>query len=120
MTNKPKLNQPDVETTFTTTGESLTINMTIPMKQFKDIFVTGTSVINQQPSLTFSECIKKWEEKGFMVENDEFYIFLNHRQHNLNIVINKKETKYHTYYGYISLELSELLTQTLKALEVRK
>ena len=35
--NKPKLNQPD--------GESITINKTIPSKQFEDIFVT--SIINK-------------------------------------------------------------------------
>lgn len=120
MVNKPKLNIPDVETTttFTATGESLTINMTIPTKQFKDIFVTGTSVVDQQHNFTFSECIKKLEEKGFIVNNkSEFYMFLDHEQHHISMFIHKQDIKYHIYYGYISLELNELLTQTLKVLK---
>lgn len=46
--SKPKLNQPDVEITTTTfnseTGESITINKTIPSIQFEEIFVTGMSI----------------------------------------------------------------------------
>lgn len=38
--NKPKLNQPD-------NGESITINKTIPSKQFEDIFVIGTTNMNK-------------------------------------------------------------------------
>ena len=69
---------------------------------------------------TLKKCIKEWEERGFIVNNNDFYIFLHHEQHCVSMVIEKKEMKYHTYYGYISLELSELLTQTLKALEGMK
>jgi hypothetical protein len=85
-------------------------------KQYKII----QELINQQSNPILSECIKKWEEKGFIVENDEFYMFLNHEQYGISMVINKKETKYHIYFGYISLELNELLNKTLKALEVKK
>jgi len=69
---------------------------------------------------TFKQCIKEWEERGFIVENDEFYIFLNHEQYGISMVINKKERKYHIYFGYISLELNELLNKTLKAMEKMK
>ena len=72
----------------------------------------------QQLNYTLSKCIKEWEERGFIVNNNDFYIFLHHEQHCVSMVIEKKEMKYHTYYGYISLELSELLHKTLKALEV--
>jgi len=84
-------------------------------ENIREVLLTGQMFRNQP---TLDDCIKKWEEKEFIVENDEFYIFLNHRQHNLSMVINKKEIKYHIYFGYISLELNELLTQTLKAIEV--
>jgi hypothetical protein len=47
-------------------------------------------------------------------------MFLHHEQYGINMVIDKKEIKYHTYFGYISLELNELLTKILKALEVDK
>lgn len=67
---------------------------------------------------TLDECIKEWEEKGFITNNNDLYIFLHHEQHHISLFINKKEINYHIYYGYISLELSELLTKTLKALEV--
>lgn len=57
--NKPKLNEPDVEATITTfnstTGENITINKTIPSQQFKDIFVTGMSVEDQQTIVDFKQ-----------------------------------------------------------------
>ena len=75
--------------------------------------------LTPQPS-KLEQCIKEWEERGFIVENDEFYIFLNHEQYGISMVINKKERKYHIYFGYISLELNELLNKTLKAMEKMK
>ena len=139
--NKPKLNQPDVELTTTFNGmdipESLNVNVTIPSDMLKDfinqqsileeynvtpeilreVLLTGQMFRNQ---LTFDECIKELEDKGFIIENDEFYMFLHHEQYSINMVIDKKEIKYHTYFGYISLELNELLTKTLRALEEMK
>lgn len=67
---------------------------------------------------TLEEVLKEWEEKGYIVNNNKFSIFLHHEQHSLSLFINKEEKKYHIYYGYISLELNELLSKTLKALEV--
>jgi hypothetical protein len=69
---------------------------------------------------TLLECIKEWEERGFIVNNNELYIFLHHEQYGISMFINKKEINYHVYYGYISLELNELLNKTLKALDVEK
>ena len=67
---------------------------------------------------TLEECIKEWKEKGFIVNNNDLYIFLHHEQHSISLFINKREIKYHIYNGYISLELNELLSKTLKALVV--
>jgi hypothetical protein len=74
--------------------------------------------LTHQPTL--SECIKEWEDRGFIVNNNELYIFLYHEQYGISMFINKKEIKYHVYHGYISLELNELLNKTLKALEAEK
>ena len=81
------------------------------MDKFKEL-------IEQQSNSTLLECIKVWVDKGFIVNNNDLYIFLHHEQQGISMFINKEEIKYHTYYGYISLELNELLTKTLKALEV--
>lgn len=71
-----------------------------------------------QENPTFEQCIKEWINKGFTVGNNEDYLFLHHEQHSISMFINKKEIKYHIFYGYISLELNELLNKTLKSLEV--
>ena len=114
MTSKPKLNQPDVETT--TTIPNITIEKEKNLELAKQLGIDLTSLTPQPSKL--EQCIKEWEDRNFIVENDKLYIFLNHMQHNLSIVIVKNEIKYHVFYGYISLELNELLTQTLKTLEV--
>lgn len=126
MVIKPKLNQPDVKTTTTFTGESITINMTIPTKQFKDIFVTGTSVIDQQSNPTLSECIKEWKTRRWKVE-----ILKDEKNKDISIYGTREQSKY--YYemfkvsaklkvmsldGVFTLDMIYLLINTLKALEV--
>ncbi len=64
MTNKPKLNQPDVESTTTSPiGESLNINFTIPSKQFEQVFEKDTNI--EKRNLTLEEVQKEWEELGW-------------------------------------------------------
>lgn len=73
-------------------------------------------LVDQTKTPTLEEVKKEWEERGFIVNNNEFYIFLHHEQYGISLFINKKEKNYHIYYGYISLELNELLTKTFRAL----
>jgi hypothetical protein len=87
----------------------------VTAENIREILLTGQMFRNQS---TLSECIKEWEDRGFIVNNNELYIFLHHEQYGISMFINKKEIKYHVYHGYISLELNELLNKTLKALEV--
>lgn len=70
-------------------------------------------------SPTLEQCIKEWENKGFIVKNDKDYIFLDYGEYGIGLFIDKREMKYHIFYGYISLELNKLLTKTLKSLEVK-
>lgn len=64
MTSKPKLNQPDVESTITSPiGESLNVNFTIPSKQFEQVFEKDTNI--EKRNLTLEEVKKEWEELGW-------------------------------------------------------
>lgn len=64
MTSKPKLNQPDVESTITSpTGESLNINFTIPSKQFEQVFEKDTNI--EKRNITLEEVKKEWEKLGW-------------------------------------------------------
>lgn len=64
MTSKPKLNQPDVESTITSPiGESLNINYTIPSKQFEQVFEKDTNI--EKRNLTLEAVKKEWEELGW-------------------------------------------------------
>lgn len=64
MTSKPKLNQPDVESTITSPiGESLNINFTIPSKQFEQVFEKDTNI--EKRNITLEEVKKEWEELGW-------------------------------------------------------
>lgn len=64
MTSKPKLNQPDVESTITSPiGESLNINFTIPSKQFEQFFEKDTNI--EKRNITLEEVKKEWEELGW-------------------------------------------------------
>lgn len=112
---KNKLNEPDVEPTLTTFGESITINKTIPSKQFKDMFVTGIapSVIKQ--NYTEEEIKKEWEEKGYswIETKDEILLISKKKQ----IFIDKRDKMYscagHST-NFITLQEHQLLTKTFK------
>lgn len=122
MTSKPKLNQPDVESTITSPiGESLNINFTIPSKQFEQVFEKDTNI--EKRNLTLEEVKKEWEELGYKIYfNDEFVCFVNKIK---TILIFKVHNAYsYTCYAndatksyeYILLKEHQLLTKTFKAL----
>lgn len=122
---KPKLNQPDVEITTTTFGESITINQTIPSKQFNDIFVTGTIVEEYIPTL--KDVKKEWEDKGWgwSVCGNEIYIGKDKKSICINITnktisYNCESLWENQYWLELSFQECQLLTKTIKALEVEK
>lgn len=76
MTSKPKLNQPDVESTITSPiGESLNINFTIPSKQFEQVFEKDTNI--EKRNITLEEVKKRVGSVGgvdVMNENIKKYL----------------------------------------------
>lgn len=80
----------------------------------------------QQSNSTLSECIKEWEDRGFVYENNDKRIYFANEKENILIYI-QKELKdvtisvYHYNYAQtISFDLYNLIHKTLKALEVEK
>ena len=73
--NKPKLNQPD--------GESITINKTIPSKQFEDIFVIDTT--NK-----YQELVDKATPKKVSYLNYGGYKIGNHHCPICDSIVNKR------------------------------
>lgn len=118
MISKPKLNQPDVEITTTTIGESITINKTIPSKQFKDIFVTGTSIEKYAPNL--EEVKKEWEDNGFEIiscSKERFEIYKNWIEKGMHTSAKVVIDKYLYIVGEFSNKYIQLLTKTFRAME---
>ena len=64
MTSKPKLNQPDVETTTTTVHSDLATKITHPYIEPNDVSVTNIHIDIHNSALP--EVKKEWEEKGFI------------------------------------------------------
>ena len=123
MTSKPKLNQPDVESTITSPiGESLNINYTIPSKQFEQVFEKDTNI--EKRNLTIEEVKKEWEEFGY--EWSEYSSVIHLCREKLakteTIIINKKDYYYYKLVNDssepIDLREVQLLIKTFKALEV--
>lgn len=121
MTSKPKLNQPDVESTITSPiGESLNINFTIPSKQFEQVFEKDTNI--EKRNLTLEEVQKEWEELGY--EWSEYSSVIHLCREKLakteTIIINKKDYYYYKLLNdsLASIDLREvqLLIKTIKAL----
>ena len=117
---KNKLNQPDVEVTTTTTGESINLNITIPSKQFTDIFTKQTNIQEDKP--TFEEVKKEWEELGY-----EFTIYTAEDDTMRKFDISKYGEKIILWYDHsyskvgntdhcFTIQEHNLLTKTFKAL----
>lgn len=119
---KNKLNQPDVEPTLTTFGESITINTTIPTKQFKDIFVTGTSTDIGKHIPTETEIKKIWRKLGYSWEEDIYCIKLTNLKKDKVIVFSFASKSYYCksargyIYESITFQEHQLLTKTFKML----
>lgn len=94
-------------------------------------------LINQSKPLTLDECIKKWEEKGFETIERENYIIFRHHKTYKTIEIYLVNLSYKTYEWYdekrpiadklnideaqfITYDIHNLITKTLKALEEEK
>ena len=125
--NKPKLNQPDVETTITTAilGDSLNLNVTIPTKQFKDVFVTGMGVEEYKPTL--EEVKKEWEDLGYKFKERTNYIIFVDEIDKISFAffykkdgqddVNCYEVENHSEEPLIiDIKLHQLLTKTFRAL----
>lgn len=75
---------------------------------------------------TFNECIKEWIEKKYRVHNYKRELIIESKKYDLTINICKANLIYEisNYYedkpAFITPELHELLTQTLKAMEKMK
>lgn len=84
--------------------------------------------INQQSNPTLSECIKEWEEKGFIVNNQfkdyQYYTissgYFDMEDIFIYISLNSVNEFYYSLEGHLNIELNELLAKTLKALEVEE
>lgn len=121
MTSKPKLNQPDVESTITSPiGESLNINFTIPSKQFEQVFEKDTNI--EKRNLTLEAVKKEWEELGYVWKETNKWILLDNNIEEKTIRIYKSFKLYHVkalgenYFEIVSFALHQLLTKTFKAL----
>ena len=119
MTSKPKLNQPDVESTITSPiGESLNINYTIPSKQFEQVFEKDTNI--EKRNLTLEEVKKEWEDLGYIWIKGHNYICLRsdfdelYAKKEIRIILYAKQ--YYKVSGLLTLQEHQLLTKTFKAL----
>lgn len=116
---KNKLNKPDVESTLTTFGESITINKTTPNQPFKDIFITGTTV--EERIYTEKEIIKEWDSLGFEWIDTGRRITLASKEtydgyRKMTIAIIYKDVKKYSSSYLLDMELHKLLTKTFKML----
>lgn len=116
MTSKPKLNQPDVESTITSPiGESLNINFTIPSKQFEQVFEKDTNI--EKRNVTLEEVKKEWNNIGWDYKTiDEYVLLINKKDKEKRIIINDILKRYFVAKGYITFQEHQLLTKTFKAL----
>lgn len=77
--------------------------------------------LTHQPAL--SECIKEWEDRGFVVVNNSLnYLYIRNYDKNIKVLFGKFELSYKVEDFYedslvVSYELHNLICKTLKALE---
>lgn len=83
-----------------------------------------TKLFHEKIEPTLDECIRKWEEKEFEVENNDKSISFRNTKLNIDIYVDKlcKEIQicvcHYNYAQTISFDLHNLIHKTLKALEV--
>ena len=138
-TKNYKLNQPDVETT--TTNSLIDQQAIVDFKRNNtELYPYKYGEIKIEPNVityngkiyiaidslnpTFEEVKKEWEEKGFEVENNDKSISFRNTKLNTDIYIDKvsKDIQicvcHYNYAQTISFDLHNLLTKTIRALEV--
>lgn len=117
MTSKPKLNQPDVESTITSPiGESLNINFTIPSKQFEQVFEKDTNI--EKRNITLEEVKKEWEELGYeWIDKNDGLINIKHKKDKTKDILIYTSSKEYISIWTLSFQENQLLTKTFKALE---
>ena len=83
------------------------------MDKFKEL-------IDQQSNPTLSECIKEWEEEDFNVREENNYIYITPKDKVRNEKIMIRLLFKDVYpNAFLTSKQLELLTKTLKALEVK-
>lgn len=135
MTTKPKLNQPDVETTVT--QPNLTIEKATPEQFISGVKGYIERLENENERLkrivreneytiktyfkqpTLSDCIKEWESRGWTYSKSKPFNWLIVEKNYKKIIFDGDEINYSCAKEFdIDLELNDLITKTLKALEV--
>ena len=109
---------PQPTTTTFISGESITINSTKPNKLAEDIFATGLST--EQPEPTEQEILKKFEELGYEVKNIYDDLILTCIEKNTIIGVDKIRKTYFTRefdvkeYQLLDMQEHQLLTELFK------
>lgn len=75
--------------------------------------------INEQTNTSFSECIKEWEDRGYIIELGITHMWISTVDDNTVATFDLSD-KCVTTSLFIDYELSILITKTLKALEEMK
>lgn len=114
--NKPKLNQPDVEQTTTIGIFSNNINKSMGITVDKNGFA-----IPQTKSPTLEEVKKEWEELGYDIYQERYFIAIKSKTKKMEIIINSKNKYYFkrdddNFWETITIQEHKLLTKTFKAL----
>lgn len=66
---------------------------------------------------TLEEVKKEWEEKEFNVEVTNRFIYIDRQESNNYFIFDRLELRCHSHSGWTNLEIINLITKTLKALE---
>jgi hypothetical protein len=109
--------------------EQIKNNLKESEQQLKVMTYDGKVYIPVKRQLTFDECIKEWEERGYIVETEiitnGIYIYKNNKLKTKIVFIHKTKLKVKTkttcrLFCIADYELLKLITKTLKALEEMK
>ena len=94
--------------------------------KLKEIVNIHNAIITKQnkplkeKDYTLEEVKKMWEEAGFDVEVTNRFIYTDRLESNNDFIFDKLELRCHSHSGWMNIELFDLITKTLKALEKEK
>lgn len=103
--------------------QSILEEYNVTPENIREVLLTGQMFRNQP---TLEECIKEWEDRGYECLKGSHIISLFHKEKDIEIAIYLEDKSYckaeknGTDYEWITFEEHQLLTKTLKALEVEK